>query len=56
MRKTAFLLALLMILASPVSAQADTMRASQIYPVLYFNGTTATCGGFKKIARKTLTT
>ncbi len=44
MRKTAFLLALLMILAIPVSAQADTMRASQIYPVLYFNGTTATCG------------
>lgn len=43
MRKTALLLALLMMLMIPMSAFADNMRLMRVTPQLSFNETTANC-------------
>lgn len=43
MRKTALLLAVLMVLTIPVFAFADNTRTVQVAPRLSFSGSTATC-------------
>lgn len=43
MRKTAFLLAILLVISIPLSVSAVEPRALDIEPILRFNGTTANC-------------
>ena len=43
MKKIAMLLAIILLVATPLSAQATTLRSQPVYPNLSFTGSTANC-------------